>query len=136
MKIRLMYIIIFCVLRINASAQNFFMCFTNDANPKMTLTVGFDTKTEKASFVKYKGQGETIPLYYVRQRFPHKGYATYETTYTEKYRGIQTGTYIFTHSGNYDYIKYIRKKDNKTFTFTVDLDLSIVDEAYRKTPCY
>jgi len=119
-----------------ASAQKFFMCFKNDSNLELALTVAFDAKTEKAVFVKYKGQNETIPLFYSKQSVLNKGYAAYETTYIEKYRGKQTGTYIFTHSGNGEYIKYFRKKDNKTFSFTIDLDASVEHETYRKTPCY
>lgn len=136
MKTKIFCIVVFSLLRTNASAQKFFMCFTNDSNPKLALTVGFNAKTVRASFVKYKGQDETIPLSYVKQRIPNEGYATTETTYIEKYRGTQTGTYIFTHSGNWVYIKYIRKKDNKKFTFTIDNDLSVEDGEYRTTPCY
>lgn len=136
MKRILTCILVFCLVRMPVSAQHFFICFTNDLNHKLALSVGFNAKTEKAVFVKYKGQADTIPLSYVKQIFPHKGYATYETTYNEKYLGKQTGTYVFTHSGNWDYIKYIRKKDHKTFNFTIDLDTSMEGKGYRKTPCY
>lgn len=136
MKTQLVCIIVFCLLAIDALAQRFFMCFTNDSNPKLALMVGFDAKTEKASFVKYKGQHEAIPLSYIKKRIPNAGYATTETTYLEKYKGKQTGTYIFTHSGNWVYLKYIRKEDNKKFTFTINNDLSVENGEYRTTPCY
>ena len=136
MKIKLVCIISLVLFHINVSAQRYFMCFTSDSNPKLGLSVGFDAKTERAIFLKYKGQDETISLIYVKQRFPNKGYATYETTYLEKYKGKTIGTYIFTHSGNWEYIKYIRKKDNKSFAFTINNELSIMNGEYRKTPCY
>ena len=125
-----------CLLRMPLQAQNYFTCFKSDANPKLALTVEWNAKTEKAMFVTYKGQSEKIPLNYIKESFPAKGSATYMTVYTEKYQGKLTGTYIFTHSGNQDYIKYIRKRDNKVFNFTIDLDLSVEGEGYRKTPCY
>lgn len=133
---KLTYIIIFCFVCIHVSAQNFYMCFTNDTNPKLALSVTFNSTSEKATFIKYKGQKETMLLSYLKRSVPAKGDAAYETTYSEKYHGKQTGTYIFTHSGNWDYIKYIRKKDGKIFNFTINLETSIKDDGYRKTPCY
>lgn len=136
MKTQFTLLLFFCLLSLNASAQRFFMCFTSDTNPKLALTVGFNDKTEKAIFVKYKGQDETIPLTYIKGNISNKGNSAYDTYYSEMYGGKQTGTYIITNSGNWVYMKYIRKKDNKLFAFTIDNEQSIVDGEYRKTPCY
>ena len=51
--------------------------------------------------------------------------------------GQINGKYNFTHSGNYDYIEYIRK-DGKKFKFTINLNNSLNPEGdgFRSTPCY
>lgn len=117
-----------------AFAEKYFICYDADKNPKLHLSVCFENN--KAVYVKYQGQDKSIPLTFVKTNI-QKGVAAYSDVYSEKYRGKVTGTYVMTHSGNYDYVKYTRKKDGKVFNFTINHTETISEEGnYRTTPCY
>lgn len=131
-------ILLFSFLLLSLSqltAQKHFKCYVCDDNPSLQISICFEN--EKATYVKYKGQDETISLYFVKSKFEKGGaYPTTIDTYVEKYRGETNGTYVLTHSGNWDYVNYSRKSDGKKFNFTIDLSLSIKGDTYRTTPCY
>jgi hypothetical protein len=116
-------------------AQKYFICFTCDEKTSLQISVCYENG--KAVYVKYKGQDETIPLIFLREKI-EKGSADLSTTYVEKYRGAVNGTYTITHSGNWDYVTYTRKKDNKKFNFTINHETSVneKDNSYRTTPCF
>jgi hypothetical protein len=127
-------LIVFVFVQTTVFAQKTFKCFTCDSKPNLQFSMCFEN--DKAIYVKYKGQDETMELLFLKTKNPKKEVATYIETYNEMYRGAVNGTYTITHSGNYDYVVYTRKKDGKKFEFTIDLDRSVINEEYRKTPCY
>jgi len=112
-----------------------YRCFVSDEIKELKLSVSFDTY-DNALEVKYIGQTQGIPLTYLDEVIITPSQPATKTIYKEIDMGEETGTYELTHSGNYDYIKYIRKKDGEVFNFTIDLELSVLDIGYRSTPCY
>jgi hypothetical protein len=87
--------------------------------------------------VQYRGQAESIPLLKIDEDLQNEGaYPTTETTYQEILDGEVNGTYLLTHSGNWDYAQYTRGRDGKVFSFTIDHERSIQDGEYRTTACY
>lgn len=116
------------------SAQTFYKCFDSDAGSKMKITVKYVNET--AVSVKYKGQKQAIPLNFVKQIINKDDSDSGLTSlYNEKYNGKITGKYLITHSGNYDYVEY-QRKDGEVFNFTLNQNLSLINNTYRKTPCY
>lgn len=121
MKIKILVCIFFFAIKVNA--QRKFTCFVNDKNPDLQISVCFDNN-DRAKFVKYKGQDETIPLFYsktVRSPNPGGNPPVYGfVTYIEKYRGKITGKYVFDNASKYRLgVTYIRARDNKEFYFEV-----------------
>jgi hypothetical protein len=117
-------------------AQKSFRCFDCDNNIKLKISVEYLNDTPIS--VKYKGQTSSIPLKLIKgSQKTVTGYSTTEESYNEILNGQINGKYIFTHSGNWDYIVYIRKDDVK-FNFTINLNESIKPsgDGYRETPCY
>ncbi len=112
-----------------------YICFRGDEIKDLQMSVSFDTYGN-ALEVKYKGQLQAIPLTYVDEVIITPGHPATKTIYTEVDMGKETGTYEFRHSGNWDYAKYIRKKDGEEFNFTIDHDQTVVGDGYRETPCY
>src|ERR1700754_4357252 len=86
-----------------AFAQKTFVCFENDHNKNLKIYVCFNQKN-KAIYVKYKGQKDSIPVIY-KSRTSEKGQdggipAYYwNEVYVEKYNGKVTGEYILTNAG-------------------------------------
>ena len=102
----------------------------------MAIAISFD-EMDKALSVKYKGQKESMLLTYLKEATQEGGaYPTIETYYSEMIEGKENGVYKLTHSGNWDYAEYTRKKDGKKYIFTIDHELTIVGDGYRTTPCF
>ena len=114
----LYFLILFSV---KVYSQTSYACFENDKNKKLRLWVSFD-KNQKAKYVKYDGQKDSIKLIYSRISKSDNGDGIpavyWAETYIEKYQGKITGEYTFTNAGTYQLdITYTRKKDNKKFYF-------------------
>lgn len=128
---------LFVVLNNTAIAQKKFACFQNDKKSSLKISVCF--KNDRASYVKYYGQDETIPVFYKSSHsYMEKGAAHgyWSSVYIEKYRGKVTGRYTITNAGigGLD-LTYIRYKDNKKFYFKLisnKSDYSI----YQSNPCF
>jgi len=112
-----------------------YICFRGDEIKDLQMSVSFDTY-DNALKVKYKGQTQAIPLTYVDEVIITPGHPATKTIYKEIDMGKETGTYEFRHSGNWVYVKYIRKKDGEEFNFTIDHDQTISGNGYRESPCY
>ncbi len=123
----------------NLYSQDKFACFQNDKKTELQISVCFD-KDYKAKYVKYKGKDETIPLFYSKKEKSDIGGAkTYwAVTYVEKYRGVITGTYVFTNAGSHGLdVTFKRAKDGKEFYFVIIEELLDTDgETYLNRPCF
>jgi len=111
-------------------------------NPDTYITYDSDTKNSKqlmiafsddgkALYAKYYGQGRHLKLKFIKKANDERNYYDY---YDEIADGKVVGSYVLTHSGNWDYAEYTRKKDGKKFKFTINHDITIVDGAYRTSP--
>ena len=122
-------------------SQNMFACFENDKKPDLKISVYFD-KNDKAKFVKYKGQNETIPLFYSKRETTNNDGGIpavyWAEIYTEKYRGKVTGTYTFTNAGTHGLdVTFKRKKDGKEFYFAIIEGSQDSDNStYSSQPCF
>lgn len=105
-----------------------YICFNRNNQNSNKLMFGLDDK-ENALFAQYKNQEDIIELDFVSKDFPTPGYPTYTLTYKEIVGGKVNGTYVLTHSGNYDYVKYINN-EGKIFNFT-----NIPKESYVNNSC-
>jgi len=138
-KISILLIITFLSGKI--FSQNMYACFENDNKKNLKISVFFD-QNNKAKFVKYKGQEETISLYFQKRRTEkndggHPAYYWFET-YVEKYRGAITGTYTFTNTGTHGLdVNFKRKRDGKEFYFQIIEGSQDEDNfTFRTTPCF
>lgn len=139
MKPLILFLSLFLVYR--SYGQTAYACFENDKNNKLRIQVSFNDK-ERAQYVKYEGQGDSIKLIYSNiKKFKNTGgipAVYWAETYLEKYQGKITGEYTFTNAGTYQLdVTYTRKRDNKEFYFRVIE--STVDRLYgamKPTPCF
>jgi hypothetical protein len=116
-------------------SQKTYRCFDSDNNAKLKISVEYNINETPVS-VKYIGQNTSITL--VAIKGSKKNYqANSEESFNEKQNGQIIGKYVFTHSGNWDYIVYT-KKDGKKFKFTVNMEESLNQngDGYRESPCY
>jgi hypothetical protein len=134
-------IVLFFGLKHVSYSQDMFACFENDVNKSLRVSVFFD-KNNKAKFVKYDGQHETIPLFYskIHKSKNEGGHPSvyWAETYIEKYRGKITGTYVFTNAGTRGLdVTYTRKRDNKEFYFSIiEGTQDQGNSTFRSTPCF
>ncbi len=109
-----------------------YICYRNDNKKDKKIWIGFNAD-DIALKVKYEGQTEEINLRYWKSEYIEGGaHPTTVTYYKELYGGVINGVYKTTHSGNWDYVEYTRKKDSKIFKFTIDHTL----DPYEKSPCF
>jgi hypothetical protein len=124
-----------------AFSQIKFACFESDKNTNLKISVSFDKK-EKATFVKYKGQKDSISLFYskiIKSKNPGGIPAVYwEEVYLEKINGKITGKYSFTNAGTYQLdVTYTRKRDKKEFYFKIiENTIGKDDQPFRESPCF
>jgi len=112
-----------------------YICFREDGIKDLEMSVSFDIY-DNALKVKYKGQSSSTMLHYVDEVIITPGEPATKTIYTEMLDGQENGRYEFTHYGNWNYAKYIRKSDGEEFNFSIDHDQTATDSGYRITPCY
>lgn len=105
-----------------------YICFTNDDGISKDLMFGLD-ENEYAFLAQYSGQKSNIELDFVSKEFITPGYPAYSLTYNEIMGGKINGTYTQTHSGLYDYIKYVGKNGSIS-NFT-----NILGKSYVKNSC-
>ena len=109
-----------------------YVCFTNNDDKSKRIWVEF-SKNGKANRIKYEGQNEPILLEHTKEDYVEGGvHPTIKNYYNEIYDGKINGQYILTHSGVWDYVKYIRGKDGKEFNYTIDHDA----DPYSSKPCF
>ena len=135
--IKYIFLTFICFTSIPAfSQQKSYRCFECDNNVNLKISVEYVDETPFS--LKYKGQNSSFLLKKIKGSLKtKKGYSSFTESYIEIVDGQPNGKYNFTHSGNYDYIQYIRK-DGKKFDFTINLDDSTGPngDGYRLIPCY
>ncbi|NJB83068.1 hypothetical protein [Wenyingzhuangia aestuarii] len=113
------------------TTKEHYICYNADNNKNLKIWIRFHNN--KAISVKYKGSKTAISLNYLKEEFLKGGaHPTIITHYNELYNGKINGQYILTHSGIWDYVKYIRGKDQKEFNFTIDHN----SNNYSSKPCF
>ena len=133
-KTNLFLTLLFIVLINFSSKAQQYMCFSNDKNSSMQLSIYFDNDGN-AKAVIYKGQTKWINLKFVRNIEENSGgaYPVISELYSELFNGKSTVTYKITKSGIWYYVVYKRKKDNKIFKFTIIEDT--LNQVYTE-PCF
>ena len=139
--ILLSYFLIF--ITTSSFSQIKYACFENDINKKLRISVGF-SENEKARFVKYYGQKDSIPIFYskiIKVANDNSGGIPafyWEKIYIEKLNGKVTGKYSFTNAGPYQLdVYYTRKKDNRKFYFTIIEELKgTLEIPFQTNPCF
>ena len=109
--------------------KGYYICYKGDDKPSLQFVVYYNDDGDAQS-VRYKGQSEKMDLKFVERAIIDEGQAPYILKYDEMYKGEVNGRYEFTHSGNWDYAKYIRQ-DGKVFNFTFMAEVS-----YKEEPCF
>jgi hypothetical protein len=118
------------------SQEKSFRCFECNKNVNLKISVEYVDDTPIS--LKYQDNSETILLQKIKGSLKKQnGESSFTESYNEIINGQTLGKYIFTHSGNYDYVQYTGK-DGEKYDFTVNLDDSINPngDGYRITPCY
>ena len=109
-----------------------YVCFTFDSKPSVRIWIKY-AKNGKAIELKYLNQSETLKLKHLKEEYRVGGaYPTIINYYEEIYNEKVNGTYILTHAGNWDYVKYFRESDSTTFNFIIDHSFT----PYSSTPCF
>ncbi|MFN0083083.1 MAG: hypothetical protein ACKVOM_11260 [Ferruginibacter sp.] len=121
-------------------SQTRYACFENEKNKNLKISVSFN-KDNKALFVKYGGQKDSIRIYYSKiVKSKNDGIPAYywAKTYLEKINGMITGEYTFTNAGTYQLdVTYSRKRDNKDFYFSIiEGTQGNDDPPFRLNPCF
>jgi hypothetical protein len=128
---------LFCITaNLVFSQEKSFKCFVCDNNKELKISVEYADDTPIS--LKYEGQNSSIQIKKIKGSLKtQKGTGNFTESFDEIVNGQSSGKYIFTHSGYYDYIEYIRK-DGKKFDFTINLDDSVNPngDGFRTTPCY
>lgn len=108
---------------------DYYICFNNNNDAHQTIWVSYSS-SGKSLQVKYKGDDKIINLkqHYCRHCEEHPN----EYHYYEIVEKNITGIYNIIHSGNWDYVEYIRSENQKMFNFTIDHNAN----PYGKTPCF
>lgn len=114
---------------------DYYKCFSENDIKDLQMSVSFDAY-DNALEVTYKGQTEASILVYLDEEVIKEGEPEVRTKYKALRKAEETGTYIFTPSGDLDLVKYLRKEDGEEFNFTIDLDQSMSGGGYRTTPCH
>ncbi|MCL7764230.1 hypothetical protein MPF19_12455 [Polaribacter sp. Z014] len=109
-----------------------YICYTFNDDKSKRIWIGF-SKNKETVKLKYEGQKEPLILKHSKEEFIEGGaHPTIINYYDEIYNGKVNGAYKLTHSGIWDYVKYIRGKDKKEFNFTIDHN----SNPYGSSPCF
>ena len=117
----------------SSDTVSYYICYNEDNGSSLNLSIGFNNKGRALS-VKYKGMNSSMDLIFIRVENENPGgpYPVLVKYYNEMYQEKVNGEYRLTHSGNWDYVEYIRGKDSKKFNFTIDHN----SNSYSYTPCF
>lgn len=109
---------------------SYYISYNSDDKKSKELMIAF-TENGKGLFAKYYGQPRQIELRFKKDESQGRNIVE---LYDEIVNGEINGTYKLSHSGNYDYAEYTNKKSGKKYTFTINHDVTIMDDTYRTVP--
>ena len=117
----------------SSDTVSYYICYKEDNSSSLNLSIGFNNKGRALS-VKYKGMNSSMDLIFISVENENPGgpYPVLAEYYNEMYQEKVNGEYKLTHSGNWDYVEYIRVKDSKKFNFTIDRNYN----SYSYNPCF
>ena len=116
--------------------DGFFICFKEDRQKELNMSIYYDVQG-MANSIKFEKKNVWIPLQYNTSQVDNKGaMPTTIDQYFEIVKGAKNGILNLTHVGNWDYASYTNTQDGKELNFTIDHEASIVDDSYRKDPCF
>ena len=117
----------------SSDTVSYYICYNEDNGSSLNLSIGFNNKGRALS-VKYKGMNYSMDLIFIKVENENPGgpYPVLVKYYNEMYQEKVNGEYKLTHSGNWDYVEYIRGKDSKKFNFTIDRNYN----SYSYNPCF
>lgn len=120
-------------IMMESDTVSYYICYNEDNDSRLNLSIGFNNKARALS-VKYKGMNSSMDLIFIKQENENPGgaYPVLVGYYKEMYKEKVNGEYKLTHSGNWDYVEYIRGKDSKKFNFTIDRN----SNSYSYTACF
>jgi len=116
--------------------DGFFICYQEDRREEQKISIYFD-KNGMANGMKFKGDQNWISLQYNTSQLESDG--TMPKTIDQYFAivaGDKIGILNLTHIGNWDYAVYTSTKDGIELNFTIDHELTIVNDEYRKDACY
>lgn len=108
----------------------YYISYRDDAKKARDLMIAFD-QNGKALYAKYFGQGRHIALKFEKDASSGRNLVL---NYSETVNGKVHGTYVLTHSGNWDYAEYTHAQSGKKTRFTIDHDVTIMGGTYRTVP--
>ena len=93
---------------------SYYICYNEDNGSSLNLSIGFNNKGRALS-VKYKGMNSFMDLIFISVENENPGgpYPGVVEYYNEMYQEKVNGEYKLTHSGNWDYVEYKRKRFEK-----------------------
>ena len=110
----------------------YYICYSNNTIKSQKIWISFDEKNQAVE-IKYKGQTDTMKLKFDKEAYIEGGtHPTIIKYYNEIYKGTINGQYKLTHSGNWDYVTYLRAEDGKEYNFTIDHN----SDPYGSKPCF
>lgn len=107
-----------------------YITYDSDNKSSKQLMIAF-SEDGKALYAKYYGQARHLQLKFVKDASEGRNIIDY---YDEIVGDEVVGTYKLTHSGNWDYVEYSPKNNDKKFKFTINHDVTIDGDTYRTTP--
>ncbi len=108
----------------------YYIAYTDDAEKAQDLMIAFDDNGN-ALYAKYFGQGRHIKL--KKEKETMSGNVIIQH-YSEMIGGKVHGTYVLTHSGNWDYVEYTNAASGKKTKFTINHNVTIMEDTYRTVP--
>ena len=107
------------LLTLSVSAQIRYVCFQNDNNQNLFISVKFNG--ERPIGVKYSGQNAYIQIKFKKRSvFDDGGHMSWwNETYNEIVNGKIKGTYVMTNSGTHALDFQYYRRDGKKFYFAV-----------------
>ena len=117
---------------VQTKKPDYYISYNSDDNTTTELMIAF-TEDGKALYAKYYGQKRHIELRFAKDASEGRNIVEF---YDEIVNGEVNGNYKLSHSGNWDYAEYTNAKSGKKFGFTINHDVTIMNDTYRTVPSF